>query len=132
MKDPQCNNPSYVVAYMAATCTLNAVQDSNGQVVLQAPLPGKRGNFGQNRFENVGSWTADMAVQKKIAISESKSVTVRLDATNVFNHPTPGTAGLFSANVGGSDLNLQGANPFGAVTSKSGSRRFQLKARLDF
>jgi hypothetical protein len=55
-----------------------------------------------------------------------------VDATNIFNHPTPGTAGLFAPAVGASDLNLQGGNPFGAVTSKSGSRRFQLKARLDF
>jgi len=132
VRDPQCLNTGVVVASLNALCTLNAVQNSDGQVVLQAPLPGNRGNFGQNRFENVGSWTADMAVQKKITIGESKSVTVRLDATNVFNHPTPGTAGLFSANVGGSDLSLQGGNPFGAVTSKSGSRRFQLKARLDF
>jgi hypothetical protein len=132
VKDPQCNNPSYVVAYMAATCTLNAVQDSSGQVLLQAPLPGRRGNFGQNRFENIGSWTADMAIQKKVAISESKSFTVRVDATNIFNHPTPGAAGIFAPAVGGSDLSLQGGNPFGAVTNKSGSRRFQLKARLDF
>ena len=131
-KDPQCLNPSYVVAYMAATCTLNAVKDSSGQFVLQAPLPGRRGNFGQNRFENIGSWTADMAIQKKVAISESKSVTVRVDATNIFNHPTPGAGGLFAPAVGGSDLSLQGGTPFGNVPQKSGSRRFQLKARLDF
>jgi hypothetical protein len=133
VKDPQCLNPSIVVSYMSNVCTLNAVTNAGtGQVLLQAPLPGKRGTLGQNRFENVGSWTADMAIQKRVRISESKNMTIRLDATNVFNHPTPGTAGLFSANVGGSDLSLQGTNPFGAVTSKSGQRRFQLKARLDF
>jgi len=132
VKDPQCNNPGIVVAYMASVCTLNAVQNASGQVVLQAPLPGKRGTFGQNRFENLGSWTADMAMQKRVRISESKNMTIRLDATNVFNHPTPGAAGLFAPAVGGSDLSLQGGNPFGAVTNKAGSRRFQLKARLDF
>jgi hypothetical protein len=142
VKDPQCNDPAYALKYPDTStnalldpeslCTLNAVRDASGQVVLQAPLPGKRGTFGQTRFENIGSWTADMAIQKKIAISESKSMTVRVDATNIFNHPTPGTAGLFAPAVGGSDLSLQGGNPFGAVTSKSGSRRFQLKARLDF
>jgi len=132
VKDPQCNNPGLVVAYMASVCTLNAVQNASGQVVLQTPLPGKRGTFGQNRFENLGSWTADMAIQKRVRLTESKSMTVRLDATNVFNHPTPGTAGLFSANVGGSDLSLQGTTPFGNVATKAGQRRFQLKARLDF
>jgi hypothetical protein len=133
VKDPQCNNPGIVVAYMAATCTLSAIQNASNQVVLQTPLPAKRGNFGQNRFENLGSWTADMAIQKRIRVSESKSFSVRLDATNVFNHPTPGQAGLFAAAVGGSDLALQGgATPFGSVNGKSGQRRFQLKARLDF
>jgi hypothetical protein len=135
-KDPQCLNPSIVVAYMSATCTLNGIQNSSGQWVLTTPLPGKRGTFGQNRFENIGSWTADMAIQKRVRVSESKSLTVRVDATNIFNHPTPGQAGLFAAAVGGSDLALQPApgssTPFGSVNSKSGQRRFQLKARLDF
>jgi hypothetical protein len=131
-RDPQCSNTTYVVAYMASLCTLNAVSNASGQVVLQTPLPGKRGTFGQNRFENVGSWSADMTIQKRFRVSESKNFSVRLDATNVFNHPTPGTAGLFSANVGGSDLSLQGGTPFGNVATKAGQRRFQLKARLDF
>jgi hypothetical protein len=148
VRDPQCSNPSYSLKYpdtlasgapnpIAAfdpesLCTLNAVSNASGQVLLQAPLPGKRGTFGQNRFENVGSWTADMAIQKRLRISESKSMTFRVDATNVFNHPTPGQGGLFAPAVGASDLSLQGATPFGSVNSKSGQRRFQLKARLDF
>jgi hypothetical protein len=132
VRDPQCLNPAYVVPSLASNCTLNAVADSSGQVVLQHPLPGNRGTLGQNRFENLGSWSADMAIQKRVRISESKSMTVRLDATNIFNHPTPGQGGLFAPAVGASDLSLQGGNPFGAVTNKSGNRRFQLKARLDF
>ena len=101
--------------------------------MLQTPLPGKRGTLGQNQFENLGSWATDMAVQKQIRISESKSVTVRVDATNIFNHPTPGQGGLFAPAVGASDLALQGgATTFGSINSKSGNRRFQLKARVDF
>jgi hypothetical protein len=132
-RDPQCNNPNYVVPYMATVCTLNGIQNSTGEWVLQTPLPGTRGTLGQNRFENIGSWTADMAIQKRVRLSESKNLTVRVDATNIFNHPTPGQGGLFAAAVGGSDLALQGAaTPFGSVNSKSGQRRFQLKARIDF
>ena len=76
-----------------------------------------------------------MAVQKKVQIAESKSMTVRLDATNIFNHPTPALGGGFFAATGGvPDLSLQsaGAVPFGTLNTKVGSRRFQLKARLDF
>jgi hypothetical protein len=102
------------------------------QVVLQTPLPGKRGTLGQNRIENLGSWSADMAIQKRVRVGEDRSVTIRLDATNIFNHPTPGQAGAFAPAVGASDLSLQSGNPFGAVTSKAGQRRFQFKARIDF
>jgi hypothetical protein len=101
--------------------------------VLQTPLPGKRGTFGQNQFENLGVWAADMAIQKQVRIDESKSVTVRVDATNIFNHPTPGQGGLFAPALGASDLASQGfGTAFGSVNSKSGQRRFQLKARFDF
>jgi hypothetical protein len=135
VRDPQCLNSSLVMTALQSNCTLNAIRiTQTGQVVLQTPLPGKRGTLGQNRFENLGSWTADMAIQKQVRISESKSVTVRVDATNIFNHPTPGQGGLFSPAVGGSDLASQslGGTAFGSVNSKSGQRRFQLKARLDF
>ena len=107
--------------------------EASGQIVLQTPLPGKRGTFGQNRFENLGTWTADMAIQKRVQVAETKSFTVRVDATNVFNHPTPAISGGFFAATGGApDLNLQSAVPFGVYNNKIGNRRFQLKARVDF
>jgi hypothetical protein len=118
---------------MAALCTLNAVQNSSGQVVLQTPLPGKRGTFGQNRFEGLGTWSTDMAVQKRVQLGEARSITVRLDATNIFNHPTPALGGgFFAATSGEADYNLQSTAPFGTLNTKQGNRRFQLKARLDF
>ena len=134
-KDPQCLNPSIVAPSLQGACTLVAIKDSQGRIVLQHPLPGKRGNLGQGTFEGLGIWTFDMAVQKKVKIAESKSMTVRLDATNIFNHPTPSLGGGFFAATGGvPDLSLQsaGAVPFGTLNNKVGSRRFQLKARLDF
>ena len=42
VKDPQCLNTAVVAASLAAFCTLNAVANSSGQVVLQTPLPGNR------------------------------------------------------------------------------------------
>jgi len=135
VRDPQCLNTSIVVGHLAGSCTLNAVQNvSTGQIVLQTPLPGKRGTFGQNRFESLGTWTTDMAVQKRLQIDEARSITVRLDASNVFNHPTPAVSGgFFAPTRGAADYDLQSANPFfGTLNNKVGSRRFQLKARLDF
>jgi hypothetical protein len=134
-KDPQCLDTSIVAASLASQCTLVAIKDAQGRIVLQHPLPGKRGNLGQGTFEGLGIWSFDMAVQKKIQIAESKSMTVRLDATNIFNHPTPALGGGFFAATGGvPDLSLQSAGTvlFGTLNTKVGSRRFQLKARLDF
>jgi hypothetical protein len=135
VRDPQCNNPAYVSTMLSSRnlCGLNAIANSSGQVVLQTPLPGTRGNFGLGRIEQVGYWTADMSIQKRLLVAESKSVTIRMDASNVFNHPTPGQAGLFAPNPGSADLSLTSAgNAFGTITNKSGQRSFQLKARVDF
>jgi hypothetical protein len=133
VKDPQCLNSSIVAASLQTICTLNALQNSSGQVVLQNPLPGTRGNFGQNRLIGLNTWTADMAMQKRLRISESKSFTVRIDARNVFNHPTPALPGLFSTTGGTADVGLTTlTNPFGTTTTKTGNRSFQLKARVDF
>jgi hypothetical protein len=135
VRDPQCLNRNLVNADLGAAglCTLNAVANSSGQVVLQTPLPGTRGTMGQRTVEGLGTWSTDMAVQKKVSISESKSITVRLDATNVFNHPTPAIGGgFFAATSGVPNLDLQSAVPFGDLNTKLGNREFQLKARLDF
>jgi len=65
-------------------------------------------------------------MSKTFQISESKSVQLRLDATNIFNHPTPadptgltGTGDSFSDN-------------FGLITTKNLSRTFQAKLRITF
>jgi hypothetical protein len=74
-----------------------------------------------------------MAIQKRVQIADTKSFTVRVDATNVFNHATPAvTGGFFAATGGAPELNMQGFTPFGAFNNKVGRRQFQLKARVDF
>jgi hypothetical protein len=132
--DPQCTNTNYVASFLARSCTLNAIADSSGRVIFQTPLPGKVGTFGQNRFEDLGTWTADMAIQKRLRLGETKSMTVRMDASNIFNHPTPGLGGgFFAATAGAPDLDMTTlTNAFGALTNKGGNRQFQLKARVDF
>jgi hypothetical protein len=58
---------------------------------------------------------------------------IRVDGTNILNHPTPSNP----------NLNIQGgtpASPFGTITSKSGvavqnanyGRVFQMRARVDW
>jgi hypothetical protein len=120
-------------------CTLVAAADEDGNIILQNPLPGTRGNFGQNRLYNPGSWGVDMALSKLVQIDESKSVQVRVDATNIFNHPTPAgsavqtTPGSRTYYAGPPALNLSGGTTYvGDLNSKVGQRTFQARVRFSF
>jgi hypothetical protein len=117
--DPQCDR---VAANIRSLCTLNAIADSSGNIVLQNPLPGRRGNLGQNILEMPGSWTLDAAIRKSFRISESKRLEFRLDAANLLNHPQPADP----------SLDINGDDPFGSIDSKTGNRQFQAMIRLDF
>jgi hypothetical protein len=138
--DPQC---AAIDPSLAGFCTLQAVADKSGNVILQNAQPGTRGNVGLMTIEAAGTWSADMALTKTFRVRENLKGTVRMDAVNVFNHPTPGAppAGFAAPpNDGGAQLNLNDANPFGNMPLKGASagywspaqRAFQLKVRLDF
>jgi hypothetical protein len=103
--------------------TITQTRNRSGVIVLQNPLPGRRGSLGQNVIRNVGNYTLDANMSKQFRISESKSVQVRIDTSNVFNHPTPG----------GPQLSINANNnPFGQITAKSGNRAFQGQLRFSF
>jgi hypothetical protein len=105
-------------------CTLLALQDPNtGKVVLQQAKPGTLGNLGADTIRGVGNWSVDGNIGKTFRITESKSLQVRVDATNVFNHPTPANP---SVALGGSTTD------FGSITTKTGTRSFQGQVRFSF
>jgi hypothetical protein len=91
------------------------------QIVLQNPQPGRQGTLGQNTVENLGVIRFDANLSKTFRISETKSLQVRIDATNVLNHPTPG----------GPSFSINSDN-FGLSTTKTGNRNFQGQLRLTF
>ncbi len=140
VKDPQC---LAIDLSLQPFCSLNAIADKSGNIILQNAQPGTRGNVGLNTIEAAGIWAADMAVTKTFKVRENVKGTVRMDARNVFNHPTPGAppAGFAAPpNDGGAVLNLNDASPFGQMPIKGASsgywlpsqRAFQLKLRVDF
>ena len=115
--DPQC---AQTAASLQAFCTLDAVADSKtGQIVLQNPRPGQRGNLGRRTVELPGSWTFDTAMSKTFQIGESKSLQVRFDAENVLNHPVPSNP----------TLDINGADPLGYISGK-GTQHRELKGQL--
>src|SRR4030095_16637631 len=90
VRDPQCLNPNIVAPSLQAfnLCTLNAISNSSGQVVLQTPLPGTRGTLGRNPIEGLGTWTADMGIQKRIKLAETKTFSLRVDERNILHSTT--------------------------------------------
>ena len=141
--DPQC---ALIDSSIQAFCMLNAQMDADtGEVLFQNPMPGTRGNFASGQFTSPLTWNTDLALTKVIRIAEGKSFQLRVDATNVFNHPFPsngtfGSAGSrtvapgdFGGNYTLMDLQWYAADrDAGYLDSKVGARTFQAKVRFDF
>jgi hypothetical protein len=107
---------------IANGCPLRAVANSSGQIVLQNPAPGKRGTLGQQSVIGPGSWTMDGSLSKVFQITESKQLQLRVDATNLLNHPLPNNP-QYSINN----------NAFGTIASKGNQiRTFQGQLRFVF
>jgi hypothetical protein len=61
------------------------------QYLLVNPQPGKQGNLGLTTVESAGIYRFDANLGKTFRIDERRSIQVRVDATNVLNHPQIGT-----------------------------------------
>ena len=128
--DPQCaaggplDVPDQMGFSMIAngSCGLSAVADASGNILLQNPQPGTRGTLGQQTMENPGSWNLNASMSKEFQIDESRTLQFRFDATNVMNHPNPGSPEF---TINDSD--------FGTINGKGNQRRqFQGQLRLSF
>jgi len=141
--DPQCYmlegtpaTDTEAATGLQARCTLQAIADADGNIMLQNPQPGTLGNFGKARFYGLTTWGLDMAMGKTFRFDESRSLEVRVDATNILNHPQPSgtynTASTRIAFANGPDLNMNNATQFGNFETKVGSRTFQGRIRFSF
>jgi hypothetical protein len=90
---------------------------------LQNSKPGTQGNFGNNLLQLPRRQNLDANLSKTFQISESKSLQMRLDATNILNHP----------NWNEPTLSIQSSN-FSRTTGKGGpgNRVLQAQARVTF
>ncbi len=143
--DPQC---SWIDPSLRNSCStrIKAIAlidgyDENGMpipddIVFQHPLPGKRGNFQPNSLSGPGRWSFDMAMGKSIEFMEGKKIDFRVDAQNIFNHPTPSNSYyvrnarftiLYNPN-----FSMNNSDPFGYISAKGGHRTFQAKIRISF
>jgi len=134
--DPQC---ATIDPSLQSSCTLKAIalKSNPSVIILQNPQPGHQGNLGRNRLFGPGSFSLDMSLSKAVRIKESVNFQLRIDATNVLNHPQA-SFGEFASGVRTIDAippntNINNtANVFGLLNDKVGTRTFQLTGRLNF
>jgi hypothetical protein len=138
-KDPQCSNTAIVASSLAANCNIAAVYDAQtGAPLLVHPLPGKQGNLGRYPLRGVTTPSFDLNLAKAFRISEKKSMQLRIDASNVLNHPTVNTPQLSLAPSGQTNaLNtnfgqILNGGTFSVVGAKTGFRKVQAMVRFDF
>ena len=115
------------IAIVTATNALNtrgtnfAIYDAAGNPMLVNPGAGQIGTLGRGVIEGPGSVRFDLNLIKRVRISESKELELRMDSTNILNHPV----------FGNPNVNID-STTFGQITSASDGRRFTLSTRLNF
>ena len=110
--------------------TPGAVTLSDGRTVqylLVNPAPGKQGNLGLTTIEGLGIIRFDANLSKTFRITESKSIQLRIDATNVLNHPTPPAPTL---DINDNDFGLPDRRQDGTACI-SGAAAFDLLKEID-
>jgi hypothetical protein len=118
VSDPGC---AAVASNLSRWCTNTALADANGNIIFRNARPGESGTLGLRPIDGPGEWLFDANIQKSIQVGETRRLTFRVDASNVFNHPTPDNP----------SLNIN-SGTFGQITTKDGSRTVQAQVRLDF
>jgi len=88
-----------------------------------------------------------MTMSKVVKLTEGKSLQIRVDATNIFNHANPSgnssQSGVVRVRVPSAPNNAMGyyydgiggtyaLQPLGYINSKVGARTFQARLRIDF
>jgi hypothetical protein len=122
VSDPQCDAVTALQGTRTA-CTLRAVADSQGRIVLQHSQPGTLGTLGRNWLRGPGRFNFDLSASKTLRITETKSFQLRVDAHNVLNKPL----------LGDPNLSMNSAD-FGQIPASQvfGGRQFQGLLRFSF
>jgi Carboxypeptidase regulatory-like domain/TonB-dependent Receptor Plug Domain len=134
VKDPQCLDTTVVAASLTSFCTLSALANtaSGSPVnVLVNPKPGEIGTLGNRVFDGPGIFYLDGNIAKSFRLTETKQLSIRLDATNILNHPQlmAPTFGVGGATAFG-NIPGKGTTIFGQATPVQ--RNFQGQIRLSF
>ncbi|MGI4756593.1 MAG: carboxypeptidase regulatory-like domain-containing protein [Janthinobacterium lividum] len=98
--------------------------------IYQLPVAGAFGNISRNSMTGPGFADTDMSIEKNTAITEKLNFQLRVDAFDIFNHPSFGNPGT-SASVGSTSFGTISSTRF-AVGDLGSSRQLQLVGKLTF
>ena len=98
-----------------------AITDASGNLLLVNPAPGQQSNLSKGYLRGPSAIGLDMNLSKRVNVSETKNVELRVDAINILNHP----------NWGAPNTNINSTS-FGRITSTTGSRTFTANLRVSF
>jgi hypothetical protein len=123
------NQPVDEPSYQAGALELNH-NPRNGKsyfntALFSVPSVGNPGNARRRFFSGPGIDNYDMSLQKSVSLPQSRSIVLRLEAFNVFNHAQ--FYGPQSVNG-----NITESNEFGNVVSAAAPRLMQLAAKFVF
>jgi hypothetical protein len=142
-RDPQCLDTTVVAASLTTFCQLNSLAmrvpagtpgatvlaDGSSVVnVLVNPRPGGIGTLGNRTLDSFGTIFLDGNIQKTFRLTESKSLSIRMDATNIMNHPQLNSPN-YSTNGTFGSIAGKGAATFAGPPVQ---RNFQAQVRLTF
>ncbi|HEX4996740.1 MAG TPA: TonB-dependent receptor [Terriglobia bacterium] len=88
----QCYLKALVMKVPAGTPGAFALSDTDPTpvlIMLQNPMPGHQGSLGGGTMKQPGRFYLDANLVKTFMFSERRGIQIRVDATNVLNHPTP-------------------------------------------
>jgi hypothetical protein len=123
------NNNLVDTPNLAPGCDLRINHDpANGQAFntdcFSLPALGQVGNAPRRLFYGPGIENVDLAVIKRVTFDRTRTLDVRLEAFNVFNHPQFYGAGAVDGNI---------ASPtFGNIVAAAAPRFIQLAAKVAF
>jgi hypothetical protein len=110
-----------------------AIFDANGNIILANPAPGQVGTLGRAYIEGPSHIKFDVNLVKRIRVSETKNVEIRIDAIDVLNTPwwNNPTVDINSPNFGRMDANDVSTGVSNA-DNRSANRKFTFTTRFNF
>jgi hypothetical protein len=142
--DPQCSNTALVASSLAAFCNLSALAmrvpsntpgayalaDGTTVVnVLVNPKPGEIGTLGNRSLDSFGTLFLDGNIQKTFRIRERNQISIRMDATNILNHPQLNNPNF---TVGGTQFGQIAGKGAASFAGPPVQRNFQGSVRITF